>query len=387
MVWYINGRYFGMIKAKNSSQPVYQQVKNFLVDEMASGRLSPGMFLPSERSICEKLSVSRDTIRRALQDLEIQGYISCGKNKRPIINGLTGNLFSHNNNSIAFLTGIPFTSIIDRESNQLANVFLYILQKLESKKLNPSFINPDNFLFNRKEKVREKITGNYGAVVYYPGGGYVDDDIISILENCQSPSVVIEGYMANDNTNLNTVEIDNFQGGYTATDFLIKNGLQNIFHFTFDDGIKWMTDRQAGYERAMLDNNIAVREDHIIKIGRYHNQEPEKIKANISRSVAALPVDSGVFAINDQIAGWFSKAAAAQGKNIPEDYSLVGFDNIATNGEKRPTTISHMSKELGEKAAEIILNKMNSENDSFVYKEVINPKLIIRDSVKKEVIS
>lgn len=383
MVRYSNGRHFGMIKARETSQPVYQQVRNFLVDEISSGRLSAGMYLPSERTICEHLSVSRDSIRRAIQELEIQGYISCGKNKRPVISGSTGNLFSQNANSIAFITGVPFTAIMDRESNQLANVFLHMLNRLDDKKMDPAFFGTNNLIFNKSTRIKNITAGNYGAIVYYPGGGYVDDEIISLLEDCPSPTVVIEGYMKNDNTNLNTVELDNFQGGYLATEYLIQKGHKNIVHLTFSEHYKWIEDRLTGYRQALLDNGLEFKAENVIELGFYDNAEIEKTRKNIKSALNKIPEGSGVFCINDEVAYWLTREADNTGKKIPEDYSVIGFDNIAKNGDKRPTTISHMTKELGMKAAEIILKKMNTANESFVYKEAIKPKLIIRESVKQ----
>lgn len=372
-----------MIKAKETSKPVYQQVRDFLVDEISSGRLSAGMFLPSERSMCEHLEVSRDSIRRALQELELQGYINCGKNKRPVISGETGNLFSHNANSIAFISGVPFAAIMDRESNQLANVFLHILSKLDDKKLDPAFFSTENLTFNKTSRIKNITSANYGAIVYYPGGGYVDSDIISLLEESQSPVVVLEGYMKNDNTNLDTVELDNVQGGYLATEYLIKNGHKNIVHISFKDDFKWIQDRNAGFMQALSDYDFNQNQAQILDIGPYHQHDQDEVIKALSEIVKTLPDGTGAFCINDQIATWVTSESEKMGKQIPDVFSVIGFDNIACNGFKRPTTVSHMTKEIGIKAAKIIRQKMNSGNNDLIYKEIIKPKLIIRESVSK----
>src|SRR5581483_12221127 len=73
-----NGQSIGfgsMTITRQSATPLYEQVKAWLVDEIASGRLAPDQQIPSERRLTERLGVSRITVGRALADLVRDGRL------------------------------------------------------------------------------------------------------------------------------------------------------------------------------------------------------------------------------------------------------------------------------------------------------------------------
>lgn len=60
---------------RQSFVPIYQQIKSWLLDQIRLGQLSNGDIVPSEALFCEKLSVSRGTVRQAFYELRLEGYV------------------------------------------------------------------------------------------------------------------------------------------------------------------------------------------------------------------------------------------------------------------------------------------------------------------------
>ncbi|HBC85578.1 MAG TPA: hypothetical protein DCZ94_01360 [Lentisphaeria bacterium] len=364
----------------NYELPVYQKVKHFIVQEISSGRLPAGSFLPSERNICEMLSVSRDSAKRAFQELESEGYIVCSRNRRPVVGKIASTAFSPNSSTVAIISRIPFSTILDQEYNQLANVFLHVMKTLDENSLNSAFFSPGHFHMNTERKIQDIISANYGAIIYYTGGGYTDDRYISALEKSDSPCVVIEGYLEHNDSNINTVDIDDFHGAYTATKYLIDNGHRNLAHITFRSDRKWVADRKAGFRRAVEDAGIKFNPECIHTVVEFESGYHAKFTSLPDSFMKQAP--TAVFAATDVLAESFNKIIRRQDKSIPGDFSVVGFDNIPVDTDVPLTTVSHMTREIGEKVSELLLKKMNRSNGDHVHKEVIKPKLIVRNSVR-----
>ena len=143
--------------------------------------------------------------------------------------------------------------------------------------------------------------------------------------------------------------------------------------------IKLSMDRLDGYKKALSDNNIEYNKELVV-VGRYSNDFGyESIrKITIDKDVTAI------FCANDLIAIGAMKALKEKGINIPDDISIVGFDdiNIASLVTPSLTTIRQPSYEIGYMAIESLINilegKKNSNNNIEIKLE-----LIIRESTKK----
>ncbi|GEM_PF-1338417 len=364
----------------NYGFPVYQKVKHFIIQEISSGRLPSGSFLPSERNICSMLSVSRDSAKRAFLELENEGFIVCSKNKRPVV-GKVAKAFGPNSSTVAIISRIPFSSVLDQEYSQLANVFLHVMKSLDENGLNSVFFSPGHFHMNAERKIHDIIAANYGAIIYYTGGGYYEEMFISAFEKSSTPCIVIEGYLDHNDSDINTVDIDDFSGAYEATKYLIDNGHRNLAHLTFKSDRKWVAARAAGFRKAIEDAGLKFDPACVYKLVEFDSGYPSKFTSLPDSFMKQAP--TAVFAATDVMSECFNKIIRKQGKSIPVDYSVVGFDNVPVETDVPITTVSHMTREIGEKASEILLKKMNRSGNGHVYKELIKPKLIVRDSVRR----
>ena len=175
------------------------------------------------------------------------------------------------------------------------------------------------------------------------------------------------------------IEVDNFLGAYDAVSYLIKLGHKKIMFLSGQLNVKLSIDRLEGYKKALEDNNIDYNEKLVI-VGRYSSDFGYGIMKNttIDRDVTAI------FCGNDLIAIGAIKALKEKNISIPQDISIVGFDdiNIASLVAPSLTTVRQPSYEIGhlamEKLIDILEGKENLSN-----KVEIKLELIVRESTCK----
>jgi len=176
-----------------------------------------------------------------------------------------------------------------------------------------------------------------------------------------------------------TVLVNNEMGGYHATKYLLDLGHRKIACIEGSSNVNPSSDRAKGYIRALQLEGIPVRQDYIA-IGDFDYQSGEQCFEKLW-SLEEKP--TAIFACNDMMAIGALKKAKTMGVHIPEDVSLIGFDNIAFTSAVSPalTTISQPIEELSKKAISILINKIQNRGDFHENKRIIlNTDLVIRES-------
>lgn len=172
--------------------------------------------------------------------------------------------------------------------------------------------------------------------------------------------------------------MDDFQGAYTATRYLIQIGHYSIAHIT---GILARQDAQAryeGYQQALLEHDI-VPEPALTIEGDFTEQSgvmAVEMLLNRGRTFSAI------FAANDQMAVGARLALFRRGLRVPDDVSLVGFDDQHGSAYTTPplTTIQVPAVALGEAAVNALLHKI--ANKPYVIPD-FPAELILRESVAR----
>jgi LacI family transcriptional regulator len=172
------------------------------------------------------------------------------------------------------------------------------------------------------------------------------------------------------------IPFDDFEAAYKATKFLVESGHRQIAHITgllnHDDAIE----RREGYLQALKDNNISPDPNLIIE-GDF--TEPSGMMA-VEMLLMQGQIFSALFAANDQMALGARLALFRRGLRVPEDVSIVGFDDQAPSSFMIPplTTMQRSPLEMGEKACKALLNLIQKK--PFVLPKH-ESKLVIRESV------
>jgi len=177
----------------------------------------------------------------------------------------------------------------------------------------------------------------------------------------------------------NYVVIDNVGGVYRGVNHLIDHGHREIGYLRSSIEIQNFLERYDGYKKAMVDSKIEYNNDYTIQLrptieGAYEDM------VSYLKSNPKLP--SAFFSDNDIIAFGAMKALKETGVKIPQDVSLVGFDDMpfCTITEPTLSTISVNKKMLGTFAVENLIGLMTSTK-GYHAKTQIGVDLISRDSV------
>jgi len=177
------------------------------------------------------------------------------------------------------------------------------------------------------------------------------------------------------------VIIDDGKGAQTATNHLLSLGCKKIAILTTVDYISVGKLRTNGYLRALRAYDITASEDYILKIEDIDNCESE-----ISDFLENKDIDA-IFAVNELFAVTAARVLNEQGKKVPDDVSIVGFTDGILSKHFIPslTTISQHGEEMGVRAAKLLIDKLEGEEDvPEEYKTVIiDTSLIQRQSTKK----
>ena len=174
----------------------------------------------------------------------------------------------------------------------------------------------------------------------------------------------------------NCIYIDNFHASYLATQHLIERGHRRIAYVSGPPDQQDAVRRQKGYIEALKDADIDLVEELIVE-GNFRRQAGVlAVEMLLSRGVSF----SAIYTANDQMAYGVRLALHRRGIRVPEDISLVGFDDEPAAAFMIPplTTVRQPAVELGEEATKIILARLKDQPIPPVKK--LAAQLIIRES-------
>ncbi len=169
-------------------------------------------------------------------------------------------------------------------------------------------------------------------------------------------------------------------GAYLATKTLIEQGHKNIAIITGKLDKSLAHNRLLGYQKALQDAHLPINPDWIIESHFDFEGGVEGMK----KLLQITPRPTAVFACSDTIAVGVYQVAWQQGLRIPQDISVIGYDNIMLAQYLTPplTTIHQPKAELGKLAVETLLERIKSPD--LEYKTtMLQPQLIWRASIAK----
>jgi LacI family transcriptional regulator len=176
------------------------------------------------------------------------------------------------------------------------------------------------------------------------------------------------------------VIIDDNLAAFNATQFLIDKGYKSIGLITTIDYVSVGKLRTDGYNKALLANDITLDENKILKIEDTNNFEDAIFNLIKNNQLDAI------FAVNEIFAVTAIKVARKLNLQVPQDLSIIGFTDGIISKYSSPTitTVSQNGIKMGEKAAKMLIEKLETEEDENYeeqYKtEVIETELIQRES-------
>lgn len=333
------------------------------------------------KQIAKELNVSVSTVSKALNDspeiseltkIKIKEYAKL-KNYKPNVIGL--NLKNRKTKTI----GVIIPNILN---SFFAKVFSGIEKIAEKKGYNVIMCISNESL--EKEAHTLEMLSN----------GTIDGFILSVSEEAQklheynhfkeiindgTPIVMFDRIA--EGVECDKVVVDDFDSALNSTQRLIDLGCKNIALFSSVDNLSVGKLRAEGYLKALEKNNIPVNENLIIR-----TDSEDDLKDKIENIFDNNTID-GIFALeeNDSVAAL--RIAIKKGFKVPEEISIIGFaDGILASRRLSPslTTVSQHGIEIGEVAAKLLINRLESKEENLPYETVvIKTKLKERESTRK----
>jgi len=229
----------------------------------------------------------------------------------------------------------------------------------------------ENKLEYEQEQVRQLREKGVDGLIVIPCSSY-DHSVLEVIEEGY-PCVLLDRYLIGKPTN--SVTCDDRYGVYQAIKYLIALGHREIVYIDGPRGISVQRDRFEGYKRAFAEAELEMRKQRVIQGDYGMNSASAAMSALLERDREF----TAVFASNDMMAFGALKALSDRGLRVPEDVSLMGYDDIPLSSAIGLTTVYQPSFEMG-KAATILLFDLMHERIRTQQHVVLMPSLVIRES-------
>ncbi len=198
------------------------------------------------------------------------------------------------------------------------------------------------------------------------------------VEDQRTPFILIDRNFAHLHAHF--VGTDDYAAGLLATRHLLTTGRRRIAHIAGPD-LAPGVDRLRGYQDALKEHGIAIRQQYIIANARVEELGEDVGSEGMRRLIQTKPRPDAVFCYNDLTAIGAIHTTLEAGLSIPGDIAFVGCGNVRYSDYLQVplSSIDQLTGQLGEQAGELALNLI--ENRPAARRQIrIHPKLIVRAS-------
>ena len=341
----------------------YQNLKDYLIAKIRSGGLAGSGRLDSEPQLCERFSLSRNTIRQAIQELENEGYVYRIHGKGTFIRNAT----PVNSRKIALMIydtaymAHPVTGGLIRGIDETLSRNGYILDILASKR---SF--HDENLMRLAESYAGFLIGTY----------QLDELMLAELEKISLPHLFVKNYPMNHD--VHAARINFTHAGFLAAEHLIRTGCGNLALIYSGDGIAISAEFKEGVYSAALEHGARLRRENIFIADFSDRLAVPEICAELLRHEDR---PDGMICASDELAIALLAELKRHGVSVPGEISVIGCNNTENSTLTTPplSTVDIPVMELGRRSADLLLRMIHGET---AQPELLEPSLVIRGSTR-----
>jgi GntR family transcriptional regulator, arabinose operon transcriptional repressor len=350
----------------------YEKVIYYLRNQISDKKIGFNEKIPSENELSETFGLSRFTVRRAIEILTNEG------------------LLEKRHGSGTFVKALPFqkqsTGVIGVITTYLDDyIFPSIIKGIENVMTKNGYAISLGITSNDTEKeaacLQSMLSQNIDGLIIEGTKSALPNPNLSILQMFVKKHIPLLFINGNYSGFESSYVLMNDEGsGYMATQYLLENGHTEIGGIFKSDDIQGHK-RYNGFVNACHEFGIKLKQEAVLW---YTTEDIETIfsKNYDSFFMQRFQNCSALICYNDQIAVKTIETFERNGKFIPQDVSVIGFDDseLCKIPSAKLTSVSHARSEMGEKAASAILDLLKSEKE---VKTILLSKLVLRDSVKK----
>jgi len=302
--------------------------------------------------------VLQERVKNAIEDLDYQPNIMAGslRSRRTKVVGL----------------------IVPDSSNPLFAAFLRLVEQVSSSSnYNVLLCNSSYNFENELSCIRVIRSKKVDGLIIIPTTTN-SDHINQLVEN-KLPVVVLHHIIPG--CKADSVIVNNFKGTYEATIHLINLGHKHIVYIDRPVSLPHSLERLNGYRKALEEHGIR-QDDNVIQCSGFNYIDgSEAMKKLLKRK----PDITAVLAFNDTIAMGAIRTINDHGLKVPDDISVVGFDDIELCSFITPrlTTIHFPKYKMAQATVDILLKRIEDSEIKKPIKKVLPLNLVIRESTSK----
>lgn len=354
----------------NSSIPLYYQLKEEIKDKIEKGYFKRGEKLPSEAEMVKQYGIGRLTIREALSHLVKEGYVEKQHGKGTFCIGTPLNARKLSvevllNSSDHYFIPYYMRGISDVLTNNSCD-FVFYDTKDNTKKI-----------IEILETILDKDTSGIiiqaaPDIIFFPK---LLDELLRKFRLKGIPYIIIDNNY--EYIESSYVIVDYVKGGLIATNHLIELGHKNIAGIFFRNNRESLN-RKKGFLKALYQAGI-LKKLNIIDLNT--TTDSHTLKEHIIPMLEGANKVTAAVCYNDEIALMCMKLIHQLGLRVPDDFSIIGFDDtfIAQNAEVPLTSICHPKEILARHACEKLIDIING-NELWPYTYKYQPEIVIRNS-------
>lgn len=325
------------------------------------------------RDIANELQVSTVTVSKALSDREgvseeVRNRI---KQKAEEMGYRYHSLAKSMKEGMSYNVGVVVAERFFSDNAFYSNLYQRLV--IELGKVNYSCILEIlSYEDEKSDTLPKMVSGNKidGLIVL----GQLKKHYINVLRQEDIPYIFLDFY--DEHFVIDTVVSDSVYGSYILTNYLLENGHRKIGFVGDVTATSSILDRYLGYYKALLQQGIPLNEAWIIKD---RDENGKFIQLELPKEMPEA------FVCNcDEIAYHLIEQLKAAGYRVPEDVSVVGFDDYiyASLCAPRLTTFRISQEMMAETAVDALARKMR-DSSYHAGRKVISGNIVIRDSVQK----
>lgn len=360
-----------LLDRAKDAEPLYIQVANIIRQKILSGEWKNGDAIPSEKSLCIDFDVARGTLRQALQLLENEDFLVREQGRGTFIQlkNPSNHLSGSQNRHLGFV--VPYL----RDSS-VSTILVGFQRVAEEAGYSVIFHHVNNDPSQQANVLQKLVQQGVMGIGLYPVDSEATGGIVELVR-AHYPLVLVDRYLKHLSTDY--VMSNHFGGVLSGIQYLLDLGHQRVGFVNWISPSVSMEHRQLGYLQAMRERNIDIDERAICVVEGYPTVNIKPLIAYLNRPDRP----TAIFAANDQIAIALYRAAAEVGLHIPDDLSVIGFDNLDISAHLDPplTTVAQPFMEIGQEVARVLISRIEGEPPPL--RQITLPlQLMVRDSCK-----
>ncbi len=208
-----------------------------------------------------------------------------------------------------------------------------------------------------------------GAIVI----GQITREYATALSKAEIPLLFVDFYVSR--CNVDSVNSDSYHGGYMVTDYLVERGHKNIGFVGSLNTTSSINDRYLGYRKCLMENGLEFNKEWLLE-----DRDDRSLLFDHIEFPDNMPT---AFVCNcDETAFRVISALKSKGVRVPEDISVVGYDNYTVSNICIPaiTTVEVDLMKMASESVELMLKKLENPDYS-EGRRIISGRLIEKNSV------